>query len=39
MVHQHFMLIEPFTVVENIVLGMEPMNGVKVDIKKREKML
>lgn len=34
MVHQHFMLIEPFTVVENIVLGMEPMNGVKVDIKK-----
>lgn len=34
MVHQHFMLIEPFTVVENIVLGMEPMNGIKVDIKK-----
>lgn len=34
MVHQHFMLIEPFTVVENIVLGMEPMKGIKVDIKK-----
>jgi simple sugar transport system ATP-binding protein len=25
MVHQHFMLIPPFTVTENIVLGMEPM--------------
>jgi simple sugar transport system ATP-binding protein len=24
MVHQHFMLIEPLTVTENIVLGMEP---------------
>ncbi|MCC5910289.1 MAG: ABC transporter ATP-binding protein [Clostridiaceae bacterium] len=24
MVHQHFMLVEPFTVAENIVLGMEP---------------
>ncbi len=26
MVHQHFMLVEPFTVAENIVLGMEPTN-------------
>ncbi|PAB60799.1 heme ABC transporter ATP-binding protein [Anaeromicrobium sediminis] len=24
MVHQHFMLVKPFTVAENIVLGMEP---------------
>src|ERR1700741_1909114 len=24
MVHQHFMLVEPMTVVENIVLGAEP---------------
>ncbi|MCT4585217.1 MAG: ABC transporter ATP-binding protein [Peptostreptococcaceae bacterium] len=24
MVHQHFMLVEPFTVAENIILGMEP---------------
>src|SRR4029453_18044470 len=23
MVHQHFMLVEPFTVVENVVLGVE----------------
>ena len=27
MVHQHFMLVQPFTVVENIVLGMEPLRG------------
>ena len=39
MVHQHFMLIPPFTVTENIVLGMEPGNGVTVDIKSaREKI-
>lgn len=37
MVHQHFMLIEPFTVVENIILGMEPMNGVRVDKDKARK--
>lgn len=34
MVHQHFMLIEPFTIVENIILGMEPVSGGKIDIKK-----
>lgn len=39
MVHQHFMLIPPFTVTENIVLGMEPGSGVTVDIKSaREKI-
>lgn len=27
MVHQHFMLVEPFTVLENIILGMEPTKG------------
>lgn len=28
MVHQHFMLVEPFTVTENIILGSEPrLNG------------
>ena len=26
MVHQHFMLVEPFTVTENIILGDEPIN-------------
>lgn len=34
MVHQHFMLIQPFTVAENIVLGVEPTKGVVVDKKK-----
>ncbi len=40
MVHQHFMLIPPFTVTENIVLGMEPGSAFKVDLKAaREKIL
>lgn len=30
MVHQHFMLIPPFTVTENIILGMEPTKGAGV---------
>lgn len=33
MVHQHFMLVETFTVVENIILGMELTNGLVLDIK------
>ena len=32
MVHQHFMLIQPFTVTENIVLGMEPKKGIALDM-------
>ena len=32
MVHQHFMLIQPFTVTENIILGIEPVKGVTIDI-------
>src|SRR5512147_502159 len=34
MVHQHFMLVEPMTVAENIVLGSEPGNPVALDLKK-----
>ncbi|NLJ61022.1 MAG: ABC transporter ATP-binding protein [Firmicutes bacterium] len=35
MVHQHFMLIPPFTVAENIVLGVEPVNAAgKLDMDK-----
>ncbi|WP_313018941.1 ABC transporter ATP-binding protein [Acetoanaerobium noterae] len=35
MVHQHFMLVPPFTVAENIILGMEPMKTFKqVDMDK-----
>ena len=31
MVHQHFMLVDPLTVTENIILGMEPGRGGFVD--------
>src|SRR5438128_8220417 len=34
MVHQHFMLVEPMTVAENIVLGAEQGNAVALDLKK-----
>ncbi|RNB91809.1 ABC transporter ATP-binding protein [Brevibacillus fluminis] len=34
MVHQHFMLVEPFTVTENIILGKEPKKGFKIDSRK-----
>lgn len=37
MVHQHFMLVENFTVAENIILGSEPTKSGKIDIKKAEK--
>src|SRR3954468_21796363 len=33
MVHQHFMLVEPMTVAENIVLGAEPGTAVALDLK------
>mgnify|MGYP004621113057 FL=1 len=32
MVHQHFMLVQPFTVTENIVLGSEPKKGPALDM-------
>ena len=32
MVHQHFMLVQPFTVTENIALGMEPVKGLALDM-------
>ncbi len=37
MVHQHFMLVPPFTVTENIILGMEPTDFIAIDIKKARK--
>ncbi len=36
MVHQHFMLVPPMTVLENIVLGAEPGSAVKIDFTKAE---
>jgi simple sugar transport system ATP-binding protein len=32
MVHQHFMLIPTFSVVENVVLGSEPTRGPRLDL-------
>lgn len=32
MVHQHFMLVPSLTVTENIILGMEPKKGIRVDL-------
>ena len=32
MVHQHFMLVEPFTVLENLVLGLEPGSPLFLDL-------
>lgn len=37
MVHQHFMLVQPFTVTENIVMGMEPVKGMALDMKTARK--
>ncbi len=37
MVHQHFKLVPPLTVTENIVLGSEPKRGLKFDKRKASK--
>lgn len=37
MVHQHFMLVDTFTVTQNIILGFEPKKAGQIDIKKAEK--
>ena len=37
MVHQHFMLIQPFTVTQNIVLGLEPKKGMVLDMETARK--
>lgn len=37
MVHQHFMLVDTFSVTENIILGLEPTTGGKINLKKAEK--
>lgn len=40
MVHQHFMLIQNFSVLRNIILGLEPGNTLKIDYQKaREEVL
>lgn len=39
MVHQHFMLIEPFTVLQNIVLGTEDTKGMFIDLEESRKKI
>lgn len=39
MVHQHFMLVDKFTVAENIILGKEPSKLGVIEKKKRLKKL
>ena len=34
MVHQHFMLVRPMTVTENIVLGAEPGSAISLDLRR-----
>jgi len=39
MVHQHFMLVEPLTVTENIVLGLEPSRATVIDFVSARKVV
>lgn len=40
MVHQHFKLVHNFTVLENIVLGVETVKGIRLEMKEaREKVM
>lgn len=39
MVHQHFMLVPSFTVAQNMILGIEPSKGSKIDYKKANDMI
>ncbi len=39
MVHQHFMLADNLTVLENVILGAEPTNGVRIDFGSARKKL
>jgi simple sugar transport system ATP-binding protein len=39
MVHQHFMLAENLTVLENVILGSEPTNGPMIDFSKAKERI
>ncbi|OCA85415.1 heme ABC transporter ATP-binding protein [Bacillus sp. FJAT-27225] len=39
MVHQHFKLVDNFTVTENIILGSEPLKGIVLDIDRAAKRI
>lgn len=39
MIYQHFMLIEDFTVLENVILGKEATKNIEIDFKKTKEIL
>jgi len=39
MVHQHFMLVPPLTVIENVVLGLKSTRGLLLDLNRAEKRI
>lgn len=39
MVHQHFMLVESMDVVDNVMLGIEPVNGLFLDYNKAKMLV
>ncbi len=39
MVHQHFLLVPPFTVTENVILGLRSPKGLLLDIRDAEKRI
>lgn len=39
MVHQHFKLVQPFTVTENIILGLEPKQRLSINYRKAEQQV
>jgi simple sugar transport system ATP-binding protein len=39
MIHQHFMLVPPLTVAENIVLGQDPLTRPRLDLRRAERQI
>ena len=39
MVHQHFMLADNLTVLDNVILGAEPMKGIRIDYEEAHRRL
>lgn len=39
MVHQHFMLVPSFTIAQNMILGVEPRKGIKLDLAEAEERI
>ncbi|MFI5242649.1 MAG: ABC transporter ATP-binding protein [Gemmatimonadales bacterium] len=37
MVHQHFMLVPPLTITENVILGREPRSGLAIDMARAQR--